>query len=297
MLEEKVKQIIKTHNLIEKNETVIACVSGGPDSMCLLNIMYELKDELGFNLAVCHVNHMLRKNAVLDEEYVANYCENKNIPIYILHADIENIAKEEKLGLEEAGRNARYVFFEETAKKIGATKIATAHNANDNAETVIMNILRGTSINGLKGIEEKREKIIRPLLTITRKEIEQYCTDRNLNPRLDESNKNIIYTRNKIRNELIPYIEKEFNPNIIEGINRMSYLAAEETDYLQTQAKKAYNDICIEETKQKIILDLKKFNLLALVIKRRVILYTIWKILGTNNRNTKNTYRRYYQVM
>ena len=278
MLKEKVEKIIKTHNLIDEGEKVVVGVSGGPDSMCLLHILHTLKKDI----VVCHINHMIRQNAIIDEQYVENYCKKQGIPVYIARIPVEQKAKQEKKGTEEAGREARYEFFYEIAEKVGATKIATAHNANDNAETVIMNIIRGTSINGLKGIEEKRGMLIRPLITITRDEIEEYCKEEKIEPRQDESNKELIYTRNKIRNELIPYIKKEINPNIIEAINRMSQIAKEETDYLQEEAKKAYQGICVEENQaeKKVVLNLKKFNELELVIKRRVILYTITKIIG-----------------
>lgn len=282
MLKEKVENIINKHNLIEEGEKVVVGVSGGPDSMCLLNILYNLKKDI----IVCHVNHMIRENAILDEQYVENYCIKKGIPVFIERIPVLDKAKQEKIGTEEAGRVARYEFFEKIAKQEGSNKIATAHNANDNAETVIMNIIRGTSINGLKGIEEKRGKLIRPLVTISREEIEEYCRDEKLNPRQDETNQNLIYTRNKIRNQVIPYIKKEFNPNIIQTINRMSFLAAEESNYLQEESKSAYKQICIEENikERKFILDLKKFNSLALVIKRRVILYTI--NMATNSTST-----------
>ena len=272
----KVEKIIKEHNLIEDGEKVVVGVSGGPDSMCLLHILQALK----IDIVVCHINHMIRQNAIIDEQYVENYCKKHAIPVYISRITIEEKAKQEKIGTEEAGRIARYKFFYEIAKQTGATKIATAHNANDNAETVIMNILRGTSINGLKGIEEKRDMLIRPLITITREEIEEYCKEQNLEPRQDESNKQLIYTRNKVRNQVIPYIKKEFNPNIIEAINRLSQIAAEESEYIGVQAKNAFEAICIEENADKVVLNLKKFNELELVIKRRVILYTITKIMG-----------------
>lgn len=271
--------------LIEKGDKVIVGVSGGPDSMCLLHVLNTIKNEkkIQFDIIACHVNHMIRKNALLDEQFVENYCKKESIPVFILHAKVLETAKKDKIGTEEAGRAIRYQFFEEIAKKEGANKIATAHNANDNAETVMMNILRGTSINGLKGIEEKRGNIIRPLLSIQREEIEAYCQEVGLNPREDESNHELIYTRNKIRNELFPLIQEKFNPNIIEGLNRLSQLATEETEYIQKKAIKAYQEICLEEnlSEKRCVLDLKKFSSFELVIKRRVILYTINKILGT----------------
>ena len=175
----------------------------------------------------------------------------------------------------------RYEFFYEIFEKIKANKIATAHNKNDNAETVLMNIIRGSGISGLKGIEPKREKLIRPLIESTREEIEEYCEENNLNPRIDKTNFENDYTRNKIRNMLIPYIKENFNPNIIEVINRLSSLATQENEYLDKKVKEIYNTLVEEKEKAYIALNLKKFNLLETVIKNRIVLYTINELLGT----------------
>ena len=194
------------------------------------------------------------------------------------------IAKEQKLGTEEVGRKIRYDFFEEVMNKVGGNKIATAHNANDNAETVMMNFLRGSGTSGLKGIEPIRNnKFIRPIIECTRKEIEQYCDENNLNPKYDKTNQENIYTRNKIRNLLIPYIQENFNPNIIETINRMSNLIANDELYFKNIVKQAYSDVLIDRNEKEIILDLKKFNKLEKVIKSRLIIYTINELLGTTN--------------
>lgn len=175
----------------------------------------------------------------------------------------------------------RYKFFYEIFEKIKANKIATAHNKNDNAETVLMNVIRGSGISGLKGIEPKRENLIRPLIECTREEIEEYCEENNLNPRIDKTNFENDYTRNKIRNMLIPYIKENFNPNIIEGINRLSSLATQEDEYLEKKVRDIYNTLLEEKEKAYIALNLKKFNLLETVIKNRIVLYTINELLGT----------------
>lgn len=181
------------------------------------------------------------------------------------------------------GREVRYKFFNEILEKTNSNKIATAHNCNDKAETVILNILRGSGLSGLKGIESKRsEKYIRPLIDTDRESIEKYCEENKLLPKYDESNKENIYNRNKVRNIIIPYIEKEFNPNIIKTVNRLSQVATEENEYLQNITKQEYEKISTKENGN-IILNLKKFNNLDLVIKRRIILYTINEVLHTTN--------------
>ena len=202
---------------------------------------------------------------------------------------MEQLAKKQKIGTEEAGRKLRYSFFEEVAKKVNATKIATAHNANDNAETILMNMIRGSGLSGLKGIEVKRDdKYIRPLLKCNRREIEEYCIQNELDPKQDKTNKESIYTRNKIRNQLIPYIEENFNPNIVTSLNRLSELAFQDNEYIEKQVEQAYEEIKISESlgnigiqsKDEIQLDLKKFNHKEKVIKNRLVLYTINKLLG-----------------
>lgn len=285
MLHEKLLKTIQKYNLIQKQDKIVIGVSGGPDSMCLLDSLYCLKEKLGIEIVVAHVNHMIRKEAEEETAYVKKYCNKHDIPCYIKKVEVIALAKEQKLGTEEMGRKIRYDFFREVAKKAGANKIATAHNANDNAETVFMNILRGSGISGLKGIELKRNlqglELIRPLRECTRNEIEQYCKEQKLNPKIDSSNLENDYTRNKIRNIVIPYLQKEFNPNIIKGLNRLSDLALEEEEYFSEIVVKQYESLKIGENEKEIILNLKEFNLLPKVIKEKLLLYTINKKAGS----------------
>ncbi len=256
---------------------------GGPDSICLLDILNQIKKEkqINFDIYVAHINHQIREEANDDERYVQEYCKKNNIPFYSKKINIIEEAKKEKAGTEETGRNARYKFFEEILIKTNSNKIATAHTANDNAETVLMNIIRGSGTSGLKGIVPVREgRFIRPLIETLREEIEKYCEEKKLNPRYDKTNKENIYTRNKIRNLLIPYIQKGFNPNIINTLNRLSEISNEENKYFEKIVENTYNEILIKENVNSIEIDLKKFNLLESVIKSRIILYTINKLLG-----------------
>ena len=293
-MKDKILQTIKKYNLIEKGDSIVIGVSGGPDSICLLNVLNELKQELNFKIYVAHINHMIRKEADEETEYVKEFCKNIGVECFVKKINVVKIAKESKMGTEEAGRKIRYNFFEEVLKNTNSNKIATAHNNNDKVETIIMNILRGSGISGLKGLDPIREnKFIKPLIEVSREEIETYCEENKLNPKIDKSNSENIYTRNKVRNTVIPYIKKEFNPNILKTINRLSEVATEEDDYLNKVTESTFNKICIEKQQYiethtshlpphtSIILDLKKFNNLELVIKRRLILYTINELLGT----------------
>ena len=284
-MKEKVLETIKKYNLIESGDKIVIGVSGGPDSIALLNVLLEIKNEniINFDMVVCHINHMIREEANEDEEYVLNSCRKYNIEFYSKRIEIEKIAKNEKIGTEEAGRNIRYQFFNEILEKTSSNKIATAHTSNDNAETVLMNIIRGTGTTGLKGIEAKRDNLIRPLIECSRYEIEKYCEENKLNPRIDKTNFENIYTRNKVRNMLIPYIKENFNPNIIEGINRLSDLSKQENEYLERETEKVYKRILISAKNDEIILDLNQFNLQETVIKSRLVLYTINILFGTRS--------------
>ena len=286
----EILKTIKKYNLIENGDSIVIGVSGGPDSICLLNVLNELKNELNFKIYVAHINHMIRKEADEETEYVKSFCKNIGVECFVKRIDVIKIAKELKIGTEEAGRKIRYDFFEEVLKNTNSNKIATAHNNNDKVETIIMNILRGSGIAGLKGLDPIREnKFIKPLIEISREEIEAYCEENKLEPRIDKSNNENIYTRNKVRNSVIPYIKKEFNPNILKTINRLSTVATEENEYLDKITIQAFNEINVgaisegnlEKNKETetITLNLKKFNNLELVIKRRLILYTINELL------------------
>lgn len=281
-MEKQVLETIKKYNLIEKSDKIICGVSGGPDSICMLDILNKLQERLKFSIIVCHVNHLMREEATEDEEYVENFCKKNNIKIYIKRIDVKELAVHNKQGTEEAGRNIRYEFFEEILQKENANKIAIAHNKNDKIETIIMNILRGSGTSGLKGIEPIRQnKIIRPLIEIERKDIEKYCEENKLNPRIDKTNFINDCTRNKIRNIVLPYIQKEFNPNIVNTLDRLSNVISEEDEYLNNQTIKIYENLKLKQDEGMTILNLKEFNLLEKTIKTRLIIYTIEQTIGS----------------
>ena len=285
-MKNKILETVKKYNMIENGEKIVLAVSGGPDSICMLDILNDIKNDqkikMNFEIVAAHVNHMIREEAIEDEQYVKKYCEENKIEFYSKSIDVQKMANNNKIGVEEAGRKARYDFFNEILEKTNAQKIAIAHNKNDKVETVLMHILRGSGINGLKGIEPKRGKYIRPLIECERKEIEEYCSERNLEPRIDKTNFDNEYTRNKVRNVLIPYIQKEFNPNFIRTIDRLSNLVTEEENYMDMQVEKIYKEILIAENEKEIQLDLKRFNIQEKVIKSRIILYTITRLFGNS---------------
>lgn len=287
-MKEKVKCTIKKFNLIEPGDKIVLGVSGGPDSISMLNILNEIKDELKIDIYVAHINHMIRQEAIDDEKYVQTYCDKNNIQCFIKRIDVQQYANTNKIGTEEAGRNIRYEFFEEIKQKVNANKIAVAHNKNDKIETIIMNLLRGSGLSGLKGIEPIRDnKFIRPLIECERNEIEAYCEQQKLNPRIDKTNFENDYTRNKIRNIVIPYIKDEFNPNIIETIDRLSQVATDESNYVELQTEKIYKKLVINQNEKEIILNLKEFNEQENVIKSRIVLKAIRLLMGSTQRIEK----------
>lgn len=281
-MEEKVLNTIKKYDLINANDKIVLGVSGGPDSLFMLDIMIKLKEKLNYEIYVAHINHMIRKEADDEEEFVKKFCQIKNIEFFSKRIEVEKYANNNKIGTEEAGRKLRYEFFEEVAKIVGANKIAVAHNKNDNVETIIMHLFRGSGPTGLQGIEPiKNNKIIRPIIEVERTQIEKYCVENKLEPRIDKSNFENKYTRNKIRNVLIPYIKREFNPNIIETITRFSEVITEENRFIEKQAVEMFYKLLIEESSEKVVLQLKEFNKLDKVIKSRIILYSVSKLRGS----------------
>lgn len=287
-LEEKILRTIKKYKLIEEGDIIVLGISGGPDSMCMLNSLINLSkncqkgSSIMAKIVVAHVNHMIREEALEDEQYVMDFCEKNEIEFYSKSIDVQKLAHTNKIGTEEAGRLARYEFFEEVLNKIGATKIAIAHNKNDKVETILMHTLRGSGMEGLKGIEPKRGNIIRPLIECERTEIERYCEEKQLHPRIDKTNFENIYNRNKVRNVVIPYIQKEFNPNIIKTMDKLSNIITLEDEYMEKETRKAYQELVIDEKPKEIVIDLKKFNSQEIVIKSRLIRYIIKRLFGSS---------------
>lgn len=231
----KVREAAEKYNLLPHGAEVIAALSGGADSMALLSCLLELREEYGLKISAAHVNHCLRgKDADNDEEFVRRFCESVNVPLFVLRIDVRKEAEKTGEGSEECGRRIRYEYFESISE---TALIATAHNLNDQAETVLMHILRGCSLNGLCGIPWRRGRIIRPLLSCTRDEIEAYCAEKNLSFVTDETNNENLYQRNRIRHDILPLFLNE-NPAFLNQINRMTKTFREEDEFLLSQTQK-----------------------------------------------------------
>jgi len=280
MIIDKVKHAIEKHQLLERGDKLVVAISGGPDSVCLLHILHSLSVEYGIKIYGAHLNHNFRGiEAQKDAQYVNNLCEELDIMPFVKSMDVGKYAKEKGYSLEEAGRILRYQFFDEVAEKVGASKIAVAHNQNDQAETVLMRLLRGAGPQGLAAIRHKRDKIIRPLLDATRGEIEAYCDMHNLAPRIDHTNAQAIYHRNKIRLELLPYLQKEYNPNIIEALVKTASLLKMDNDFLELQARDSYNLLKRNEN-ECLYLPILGINKLHLSLKSRILRIAAEELLG-----------------
>jgi len=275
MIIDKVTGTITKYKLIRKNDKIVIGVSGGPDSLALLYLLNSLKKEFKLSLHIAHLDHGLRKDSSRDAEFVKKVAEKLNIPVTIQRINLKTLVR--KGSLEEIARNARLGFLFETARSVKTDKIALGHNLDDQAETVLMRILRGSGLYGLSAILPKRKiagfEIIRPLINLKRKEIETYLKKRKISPRIDRTNKDEIYLRNKIRNHLLPQMEKNYNKKIKETLSNIAESAGLDYDYLSIRANRA-----LKALGKKI--NLKKFFRLHPAIQRAVLRFSIAKIKG-----------------
>ncbi|MBD3178279.1 MAG: tRNA lysidine(34) synthetase TilS, partial [Candidatus Latescibacteria bacterium] len=201
---------------------ITAAVSGGADSMALLTVLKELASPLELSLSAAHLNHLIRPEARQEAALVSDYCRQLEIPLHSGSSDVPAEAKRSGTGLEEAARELRYSFLREAAARLGADSVALGHNMNDQAETVLAHIIRGSGISGLSGMPARRDIFIRPILCCSRLEIENYIEKNNIPFAVDSSNFDTSYLRNRIRNSLLPELAKEYNPSIIASLSRLS---------------------------------------------------------------------------
>lgn len=233
----KVFDFCQEYDMLPAGGNVLACVSGGADSMCLLQILFRLSTIHGFSLYAAHFNHNIRgAESDADEYFVKDYCSKIGVRLFIGSEDVPGRALKDGIGIEEAGRNMRYGFFYRCAEKLGGAKIATAHNADDNLETILMRIVRGTGLRGLCGIPPVRDNIIRPIMCLSRSEIENYNSQNLIPHREDSTNADDAYSRNNIRIHVMPIL-RAMNANISQSSIEMSRLLRMDESYLQSLAQ------------------------------------------------------------
>jgi len=256
----KVFHYVEQNKMLTTGDVVAAGISGGADSVCLLFLLNKLREKISFKLLVVHVNHGIRAEADSDEAYVKNLCDKWQTPFFSVKENVKEMAKQQGISEEEAGRNLRYNSFigilqKEAPKEWeeGKVKIAVAHNQNDRAETMIFNLVRGTGLKGLCSIQPVRDIIIRPLLCLTRSEIEQILEAENIPYCTDCTNAQDTYTRNKIRNRVFPYITEEISPAAIEKMNHAADLLTEAEWFIREETEKAWSRVAITEKDQVIV--------------------------------------------
>ena len=231
----KVLDFCERYSLLSNGDTVVIALSGGADSTALLHILYSIKEQYNLTLLAAHLHHGIRgEEADRDERFCKILCEKYNLPLTIRRRDIPSLAKTQHIGEELCGREERYAFFGEIADARCA-KIATAHHADDNAETLLLHLTRGSSLRGAVGILPRRDRIIRPLLCCTRDELEAYCAENSLEYVNDSTNADDTYSRNRLRHHVMPAL-RELNPSVAAAMLRFSQTAAEVSDYLDAQA-------------------------------------------------------------
>ena len=277
---DKVRKTIIDNGLINKGESVLVALSGGSDSVAMLNILYALSGEIGFSLYAAHLNHKIRQEADDDEKFVMDICKKLNIPCFTKQVDVLSYAKENAISTELAGRNLRYGFFEEVMQDKKIDKLATAHNKNDSCESILLHLIRGCGLEGMSGIPKMRDGyIIRPVIELTKKEIEKYCDDNGIGFVVDKTNFKTDYTRNKIRLNIIPMIEEEFNPNFTDTVTENSVIFRESQDFIDNYTKKVYQKVSNGE---KILIE-SLIKQEAIIIKNIIMMH--FKKYTDNNQN------------
>lgn len=278
---EKFLETVEKYNMIKKGEGIVVGVSGGADSVSLLHLLNRIKDEYKLRLYAVHLNHQFRgSEADEDAAYVEKFCEKLGIKSYIYSKNILAYSKNHGITFEEAGRLVRYNLFDQVMNETKSNKIAVAQNMDDQGETLLMRLMRGSGLEGLSAIDYIRDgKIIRPILDISRKDIETYCYENHLMARIDKTNFEMEYTRNRIRLEMIPYIEEHFNPNIKETLSRTTNLIREDHGFINSILEGAYHEAA-EEKFGEIKIDRKSFLKHHPAIKKRILRKAIHSFLG-----------------
>jgi len=280
-MHELIKNNIINKKLIVDGDNILIALSGGPDSVFLFHNLRKLKDIISFNLYASHINHMYRgKDAMHDEEFVRDLCQKYGVRLFVKRKNAAEYARELKVTEEEAGRVLRYGFFNENLSQIGGGKIALAHNLNDQAETVLQRLIRGTGIDGLSAMSFQKGNLIRPMLNVSRDEIMAYLHENNYQYCIDITNSQDIYGRNKIRLNLIPYLEKNFSPNIQATLSRMAEAMERDKKIIEKYIDIKFKELLKDRSGSKLVLDLNLLRALDVGERGRIIRRGIEELKG-----------------
>ncbi len=276
----KVQNHIEREQLLQRGDTLILGVSGGPDSMALLYIMKQLAPRWDVKLAAAHLNHKLRPEAEEEETFIEGYCRQASIPLYIEREDVKIRARLEKRNIEDMGRHLRYAFFSRLKQQLQAQVIATAHHYDDQAETVLLHLIRGSGIKGLRGILPHSGHLIRPLLPVSKNEILEFLHQHGVPYRLDPSNEDPAYLRNRIRHHLIPLLLRDYNPAMVEKLGSLAEIAREEDAVLEEESAKKWEICLLKMDKTEIVLDYRPMRELKVGWQRRILLRALASLAG-----------------
>ena len=301
MLIDKVKSTIKKYGMLEKGDKVLVGLSGGPDSVALLNVLFSLKNKYGIDIYVAHLDHGFRgEESAADSRFCKELAEKMGLEIVCEQIDVPRIAKEKGISPEEAARFERYDFFKRVCRAKGVKKIAVGHNKDDQAETVIMRLVRGSGMAGLGGMNPLKDmqgfKIMRPLVEISRREIEKFLKASKLKFRHDSSNAKTIFTRNKVRRELIPYLEDNFNPNVKEVLSNMAENLRLENDFLERFAKRKFKSVSRIKNGE-ILIDIKRFKRQPEAIRKRILRAALHELKGDLRRLTYQHWKEMQELI
>lgn len=266
-----VRLYINRHRLLEPGMSVLVAVSGGADSVALLHLLKDLAPEYGWQLRVAHLNHGLRQEAAGDAAFVQKLAHRWGLPVLMGQARVGRLARARKLGVEEAGRLARYSFLRQAARSVGAERIALAHHAGDQVETILLNLIRGSGPAGLTGIKPRNGILVRPLLETSRAEIEGYCRAHGLSWHEDATNFSTAYTRNRIRHQLLPLLEREYNPGIRDALLRLREILLEENHLLDRLTREAAQEVLQGEPGKRISVSLSELWTRHPALRRRLL--------------------------
>ena len=262
-----VQHYVKKKHLLHSGETIIAAVSGGADSMVMLDMLVNLRKLWNLKIIVAHVNYQLRgKESNGDEQLVRKTAKRYGLPFHSMRSETKSVARQKKQSLQAAAREIRYTFFETLKQSLNADAVATAHHADDNAETMLINLLRGSGIDGLAGIPPRRDAVIRPLLCIRRSDILRYAKEQNVKYRVDSTNAGDDYTRNFLRIKIIPSLQKRVNPSLNETLLHEAELFRTAADFVHIETKKVFQNIVSSDT-----IDLKKLEMVHPFIQESII--------------------------
>ncbi len=277
----KVKALIDRSKMLSAGDKIVVACSGGPDSLALLHIFNGFCLEYNISVFAAHLDHMFRGlESAAEADFVVDFCQQHGIPCFHTAIDVPKFIKESGLSGSDAARVVRYQYLQSVTEKLGGAKIATGHHRDDQAETVLLHILRGAGSVGIRGIQPINHNIIRPLLSVTRAEITAYCETYHLEPRFDSSNLKTNYLRNRIRIDLLPELEKKFNVAIKDALCRSATIVGDEHDFIQTTANEIWSEVTAEQS-EGIVMIAAKIKSIHIAVKREIIRMAIEKTQGS----------------